>query len=200
MTVEYGKLPPRDGPPPLVLRNQQPSVLAIDPGYRTLGWCYLREGVAPPDAPSALHRIADYGRLDLRAEALPARLHELRHGVRELIEGWKPGVVAVELPAIAGAYRRHGKRAEASVQLLHYAIGVVIACAAHQRGPENVLTMRASGTPKPKRHVWLASQFRLAKLPLPQGCRGGELPDVLDAVWIGCQVLRTPDWSAVRST
>lgn len=178
--------------------NPDGCVLAIDPGYRTLGWAMLRAGPEQPrDAPAALRQIVAHGRVQLVDGSISEHLEAIRDTIVFKLNEKPPTIVAVELPAIQGAYSpEHGRARLAGVELLLLATGAIIAAATSVLGHARVVQLRAPRgrwARKPLRHEWLISQFKLAGRAEPTGPKGGYMPDVLDAIWIGVQVLRTPD-------
>lgn len=173
-----------------------PRLLSIDPGLDVTGWSCFRKGLWASTPVVALARLEKWGEITTSPRsAFQDRLVAIHEGVKAAVAESEAKEVAVEVPSKAGEYRGAGKARSGGLQNLERAIGVIIMTASLVVGSANVRLIRApSGqwAKKPFRHQWLRHVAKEAKMALPQGPKGGAMEDVLDSVWNGIQVLRTP--------
>lgn len=177
------------------------SVLALDPSLASTGWAFFIGGPRPPDAGAALRRFDRCGMIQTDSDdSLQERLAEIHEAIRHLIHENGPEIVAIEMPATFYSYGRHGGRAaQAHVVEYFMAVGAILASARLHTGPGDVLQVKApSGrfSKKEYRHEYLEAKAGQVGMDWPVGPRGGKLPDVYDAIWVGVQVLRTPPMAA----
>lgn len=180
----------------------QKALVSFDSGFAIAGWARWREGAHPADAKIALRRFDRGGLITTSPDnPEPQRLAELAEAVEAVLRDTQDALalrkgewpdVAIEVPSVPFASR---KRAQ-GVQDLTLGCGAMIAAAARIVGcSSRVIMMPAPAgrwAAKPKKHAWLRAQFDDAGLPWPTGMRGGAMPDLYDAIWLGVQVLRTP--------
>ena len=142
-------------------------VLGIDPGLRITGWGIV-EGVRPKVVEAGVVRIGE-------GDSLERRLRELYNGIAEVIETYRPEVMAVE------ALYSHYKHPSTAI-LMGHARGVVL-LAAGQKGipvfayPPNRIKICLVGSghaSKERVQRMVTVALGLGKIPEP--------PDVADAL------------------
>lgn len=164
------------------------KMIALDPGIDVTGWASFRSR-GPPNTPNtlneALRRLTGAGELTTTtSDPDHQRLFDLGLQVRNLVSGYGPDIVVVEVPAFIGDYGGRGER-RAAVNRLYMALGAILG----RLGGVEVVGRPAIRTPKETRHELLHTAARASGLELPYGPRGGAREDTWDAIWVGCEAL-----------
>ncbi len=151
-------------------------ILGIDPGLNTTGYGVIE--VDPGRSPLGQARLIEAGIVRSRSGAsIEYRLNEIYTGVREVIEGLQPGMVALE------QLFSHYERPRTAI-LMGHARGV-ICLAAGQAGidvvhyePTRVKKVMTGNGRAPKHQIQLAVKLQLGLKSIP------EPADVADALAI----------------
>lgn len=164
-------------------------LIALDPGLDATGYAVFRVPLKPPvHANQYRGALLESGTLRSATDAdLPHRLARLAVELSVLLAAQAPDVVLIEVPAIAGIYRRQAERARdagafgaAAMTAMHHATGALI-LAAHQAGVE-VVTRRAATVGKPAKTAWVVGVW-----PELGGRKSNQ--DQRDAIYLGATAL-----------
>ena len=143
-------------------------VLGIDPGTANTGYGVVRGGGA------AFPSLVECGVIRTRArDPLPARLHEIYEGVRELIERHRPDALSVEDVFYARNVR--------TTVVLGHARGVILLAAALSDSPVNEMApaeikkavVGTGGATKEQVQFMLTRLLRLKAVPQPSDAADG---------------------------
>lgn len=177
------------------------NVVSFDPGIDATGWACLKVGRGShANINAAVRGLIAYGEIETDpGETMPERLAGVAKEVSLLIREKRPTYVILETPSYAGAYTG-GKERFRSVAKLYQAIGAIQAAAALELWSSGqVVRVPAIRQPKEVRHGLLQDAFRKVGLDWPEGPRGGQREDAVDAIWVGVQWILENGRKVVRS-
>ena len=167
-------------------------VISVDPGLDGIGVAVwdadrfdeLRREIRPELA-AALRALAGVFLVTTDpGDPIDVRLAEIAAEMRRAAEEWQPAIAYVETPAYTGDYGDDRSR-RGNTNKLYMGLGAVLAGLGSVRPSLHVVTLRAGQERKSDRRMILEQNARVAGVRLPEGPRGGERRDEVDAIWIG---------------